>query len=110
MSPLDIVITFHIKDEKNLKFTINSIRKYLFYSKIFIITNIENYDIVNKLKCEFINENIIGEDLYINIIKENRGGWYLQQILKLFAHNFVTTENYLVIDADTVILKKNRFF
>ena len=110
MNPLDIVITFHIKDEKNLKFTINSIRKNILHSKIFIITNFENYDIINNLKCVFINENIIGEDLYNNIIKENRGGWYLQQILKLFAHNFVSTENYLVIDADTVILKKIDFF
>lgn len=105
MKPIDIVITFHIKDEKNLKYTVNSIRQFVQFSNIYIVTKIENYEIVDNLNCKFINENIIGSDLCKEILNEKRGGWYLQQILKLYAFNFVTTQNYLVIDADTVILK-----
>jgi hypothetical protein len=37
---------------------------------------------------------------------EDRKGWYFQQLLKLGASEHVQTDNYVVVDADTVFLKK----
>lgn len=43
--------------------------------------------------------------------KSNRNGWYLQQLLKLYAGLIIPniTERYLVIDADTFFLKPTTF-
>lgn len=44
--------------------------------------------------------------------KSSRNGWYLQQLLKLYAGHCIIglLPNYLVIDADTCFLKPTRFF
>lgn len=44
--------------------------------------------------------------------KSSRNGWYLQQLLKLYASQCIPglLSNYLVIDADTCFLKPTRFF
>lgn len=43
---------------------------------------------------------------------EKRYGWYLQQLIKLYAHCVIPniTEYYLVIDCDTLFLKPTTFF
>jgi len=43
---------------------------------------------------------------------ETRYGWYLQQLIKLYAHNVIPSlsEYYLVIDCDTIFLKPTVFF
>jgi hypothetical protein len=43
--------------------------------------------------------------------KIERNGWYLQQLLKLYAGNVISgiSERYLVIDADTVFIKPTSF-
>jgi hypothetical protein len=44
--------------------------------------------------------------------KRSRNGWYLQQLLKLYAGKVITgiLDKYLVIDADTFFLKPTTFF
>ena len=44
--------------------------------------------------------------------KSNRNGWYLQQLLKLYAGQIIPgiISNYLVIDADVFFLKPTSFF
>lgn len=44
--------------------------------------------------------------------KLSRNGWYLQQLIKLYAGQCIVglSINYLVIDADTCFLKPTRFF
>jgi hypothetical protein len=44
--------------------------------------------------------------------KSNRNGWYFQQLLKLYAGQYIPDllENYLVIDADVFFLKDIHFF
>ena len=43
---------------------------------------------------------------------EKRGCWYLQQLIKLYAHCVIPdlSEHYLVIDCDTLFLKPTAFF
>jgi len=41
--------------------------------------------------------------------KNHRYGWYLQQFLKLEFINYIDEEDYLIWDADTILLKKTIF-
>ena len=86
------------------------------YRNIYIITN--NYDNLIIPECKIIDESIfpfkindIAAYFYKYKGKNNRNGWYLQQLLKLYA-SFVIDElleNYLVIDADVFFLKPTEF-
>lgn len=49
---------------------------------------------INIIKFEFIDENLLFEDL------DNVKGWYKQQIIKLVIANYVETSNYLIVDSD----------
>lgn len=66
--------------------------------------------------CITINENIFPfciEDVskINNVIKPERVGWYLQQLLKLYAGIVIPNilEKYLVVDSDTFFLKPTTF-
>jgi hypothetical protein len=50
-------------------------------------------------------------DLIIKFGNNNRNGWYLQQLLKLYAGNVIPgiLKNYLIIDSDTYFLKPTAF-
>lgn len=83
------------------------------YHHIYIITSFTNLLIDNE-NVTIINENIFPFHLHdIEIIhgKSHRNGWYLQQLIKLYApfviKNMLST--YLVIDADTFFLKPTSF-
>jgi hypothetical protein len=103
---------------------INFINKSLEYNKKNII-NYRNIYIITNTKlvkdksifdgCIIIDENDFPFNL--NIIKKylgdnDRCGWYLQQLLKLYAGFVIPTilDNYLVIDSDTIFLKPTSFF
>lgn len=86
------------------------------YNKIYIVTNTQL--IIDKTKfenCELVDENTF--PFNINTIKEylgnnDRCGWYLQQLIKLYAGFVIPNilDNYLIIDSDTVFLKPTTFF
>jgi hypothetical protein len=40
----------------------------------------------------------------------NRAGWYLQQLLKLYAPIILNLDKFVILDADTIILKPIHFF
>lgn len=46
------------------------------------------------------------------IVNPNRSGWYLQQLLKMYAHKVIDnlSEYFLIIDSDTIFLKPTEFF
>ena len=112
----------------------NAIKKFYKNSKYSVVVPIHQVEIFKKFfKAQGIGEiNLISEDKYISLTafkeiyleksKENniefenhstkRLGWYYQQVLKL---SFVYEECELInkvvmIDADTIILKKIKFF
>lgn len=82
------------------------------YRKIFIVS----YDASIEIKdCITIDEKIFPFHMsHISAFlgKNERNGWYLQQLLKLYAGIVIPDilNNYLVIDADTFFLKPTAFF
>ena len=87
------------------------------FRNIYIIS----YDKNIKIKdCIIIDENIFPFNkkyiqYYIypnNNLKEDRSGWYLQQLLKLYAIFIIDgiLDNILILDADTIFFNKTIFF
>jgi hypothetical protein len=97
-----------------IKYTIKNI---IGYRNIYVlgsqIERFTNNEIWND-NIIFINENIFPFSLEnISQIhgKSSRNGWYLQQLLKLYASYYIPNllDKYLVIDADTFFLKPTTF-
>lgn len=108
----DIVIPVGPNDidiiTKQLEYTKKNI---IGYRNIYLISCIPNLTIDG---CITINECIF--PFSINTIadyhgKNNRNGWYLQQLLKLYAGLVIPNilDTYLVIDSDTFFLKPTQF-
>ena len=106
----DIVIMLGPNDKTNIYKHINAIKNNVIgYNKIYVVS----YDpYITIDDCITIDERIFPftvEDM-INI-NPNRRGWYLQQLLKLYA-GFVIhglLNRYLVIDADVFFMKPTTF-
>ena len=108
----DIVIPVGPNDksiiEEQIKYTQKNI---IGYRNIYLIC----YDpSISVDGCITINENIF--PFNINTVAEHHGklkqnGWYLQQLLKLYAGKIIPDilDKYLVIDADTFFLKPTTF-
>lgn len=84
------------------------------YRNIYIVTCNSNI-VLND--CIMIDENIfpfkdfIKEHFAKHNGKNNRNGWYFQQLIKLYAVFYIPDilENYLVLDADVFFLKPTNF-
>ena len=78
---------------------------------IYVITSDQN---LKRDDCIVIHESVF--PFSVAEIREgsseNRYGWYLQQLIKLYAHCVIPdlSEYYLVIDCDTLFLKPTAFF
>lgn len=113
----DIVILLGPNERNNISKQIECTKKNVIgYRNIYIITN--NYDNLEIPGCKIIDENIFPFKMtdvagVFNRYngKKNRNGWYLQQILKLYASLVIDEllDNYLVIDADVFFLKPTEF-
>lgn len=112
----DVVIPVALKNEKNLKFTISGIKKNLQPNKIIIIGNSKIEEVCNKLQCDYIDENLMCENLNYALLHEaicgrdnlagKRTGWYFQQFLKMSYARIDTKRYYLVWDADTIPVRR----
>ena len=98
---------------------INEINKVIDYAKKNVI-GYRNIYIITKLDIMPINNCIIIDEstfpFKIDNVSEihgesSRNGWYLQQLLKLYAYQIIDglLERYLIIDADTFFLRKVEF-
>lgn len=109
---LDIVIPIVEKDLEVLPYTLLGIRNMIFHplGKIYLLTpesaKIRQFALDNH--CEFIFEDSLFEKNEKDKIKKH-GGWIYQQFLKLAVDKAVEQEYYLVIDADTVLLRPQIF-
>ena len=109
----DIVVCVGPYDMDIIKSSLPLIKKNIIgYRNIYLICaspneNIENVIIINENIFPFTISNI--HDFFGN--NSNRSGWYLQQLLKLYAGFYIPgiLKRYLVIDADTHFLKPTKF-
>ena len=113
----DIVIPLGPNEKKNIHKQIEYTKKNVIgYRNIYIVTN--NFDNIQIDGCQIIDESIFPfkmtdiADYFAQYNgKNNRNGWYLQQLIKLYA-SFVIEgilDTYLVIDADVFFLKPIEF-
>ena len=109
----DIVIPVGPKDKEIIYKQIEYTKKnVLGYRNIYLITDDTTLNIngcINVLEKRFpfdINDIVKHHTL------SERNGWYLQQLLKLYAGKVIRgiLDHYLVIDADTFFLKPTSFF
>lgn len=116
-----LVIPFHSKDFDQLPVTLEYAKNNIAHpiEKVVLIgaENTEAIETAKKLNCEFLNEE---EALPISsvYVKErleklgyNRWSWIYQQLLKLGVDEIVKSSsgNYLVIDCDTLLLRRTIF-
>ena len=109
----DIVVPIGPKDECLVHDMIeHTKRKVHGYRNIYLVTSNDSFSIEG---CVTVNEKVFPfdkNDIVSIIGNTERIGWYLQQLIKLYAGNVIDgiLDNYLVIDCDTFFLKKTRFF
>lgn len=120
---LDIIIPIKSDSLKlAIELTIPSILTHLSFNKIYILTKLENFEMINlnfedsvillneDKVCEGITFQKVSEYLKNKIDNTSRTGWYFQQFIKLgISKNTTITSNYLVWDADAVVLKQMNF-
>jgi hypothetical protein len=114
----DIVIPLGPNERKNIFKQIEYTKKNVIgYRNIYIVTN--TFDNINIDGCKIIDESIFPfkmSDVASYFAqyngKNNRNGWYLQQLIKLYACFVIEDmlETYLVIDADVFFLKPTEFY
>lgn len=120
--PIDVVIPSTEKDLPTLNNAIDGIKKFCKVRRVIVLSR-------NKLtdKAEWFNEAqfpFTKDDIALNLFKGdriaatnylkttgNRLGWFLQQLLKLYAYKVIPglSSNILILDSDTIFLKPISF-
>lgn len=109
-SSFDVVVPFHKKDKDLLPWCVAGIQAFINASRIIIVGHRDcEFDAI-KVGGIFVDEESVVPLLSIRSYSHDRWGWYYQQIIKLGMADKVETDYYLVIDSDTVFLKKVSFF
>ncbi len=107
---LDIVIPIVEKDLETLPFVVASVRGLIMHpiNNIFIVAPDSKRirDEVTRLGLSFIDENVL---LPKSLNEKFFSGWIKQQFIKLNADKIVTTEYFLVLDADTIFTRPQIF-
>lgn len=118
---LDLVFITKLDHLYTLNLSIEYIIKHNnVFNAIYIITSKENFKFFNKinyLNIKLIDEETVLPNMNFKSIKKlkipyfpKRAGWYFQQLLKYGVYNLDSlSENYIVLDADTIILKPIEF-
>ncbi|PIZ06579.1 MAG: hypothetical protein COY57_01215, partial [Flavobacteriales bacterium CG_4_10_14_0_8_um_filter_32_5] len=114
METFDILFLCHEKDRKILEESIKYAQKNISdFRKIFILSR-EDY-FLNEKDIFFIDEKIFpfSKKEVEKYAPKGRAGWYFQQFLKLYFFRIMgnkVLDNLLVVDADTIFLRKTEFF
>lgn len=119
MDPIfDLIIPVSEKDVEVLLANLFYIRKYIKFNRMIIISSKHVCDKLRAYPVQFLDEDELDEDMDHNVIYdhlalrggEKRTGWYFQQFLKMAYAKRCKNEYYLVWDADTIPIRKMRFF
>ena len=108
--PIDVVIPVIEKDAETLVLTIDSVRSNILQpiTNIYLIAPESAIlrQIAHEKSCVFVLEDTV---LPVFANNANRRGWIKQQYLKLNADTVGTCEHFLVIDADTILIRPQVF-
>jgi len=115
--PIDVLIPAIEKDLATLPHVIDSVRKYVKHPiREIIIVAPRKQRIISlcaRKGCKFVHENTVLPITKNNIRYQsktwNRSGWLYQQLLKLGGDKVCSSNYYLVIDADTVLIRPHVF-
>jgi len=109
----DIIVPVGPNDIEHIHLQTSYCRKNIIgYRKIFIITPYKDLKVEG---CTVIDESIYPFSMKdvkeIRTTHEERNGWYLQQLLKLYAPFVIPDlmDTFLVVDSDTFFLKPTTF-
>lgn len=114
---LDVFIPCAPKDILNLDLCIQGIKMNLRHpiNKIFVVAPNDSkiIDLCDKHQINFLLESYVldFDSLSIHYVVEgvDRSKWLYQQLLKLSFDEFSLTDNFLVIDSDTVLVQPQKF-
>lgn len=107
----DVVIPLGPNDLQNIEKQIECTKTNVVgFRNIYIVTPIPDFVCTD---CIIIDESIFpfADQIAIYHGKDKRNGWYLQQLIKLYAGFVIPRilDRYLVIDADTFFLNPTKF-
>lgn len=109
---LDVVIPVVEKDLEVLPYALSGIRNMIFQplGKVYLLApeSAKIRQFAKENNCEFIFEDSLFEKEEKEKIKKH-GGWIYQQFLKLAVNQVIEQEHYLIIDADTVLIRPQIF-
>ncbi len=114
---LDVLIPAIEKDLGTLPFVIDAVKKNVKHpiGDILIVAPRRKkiIELCMKKGCKFIDEDtvlpITKKDINYRSKKWDRSGWLFQQLLKLSGDTLCASDHYLVIDADTVLIRPHIF-
>lgn len=116
-APIDVLIPVAAKDAGTLPAVVRSIRQYVKHpiGQIVIVAPKRSnlVALCRKLNLRFVNENtvlpIAKKNIRYSSAKWERSGWLFQQFLKMSGDTLCRAENFLVMDADTVLIRPHVF-
>ncbi|AIQ59923.1 DUF6492 family protein [Paenibacillus borealis] len=114
---IDVLIPAIEKDLATLPHVIDSLRRYVRHpiSHIYIVS--PNSSKIRKLcsrkNCVFVDETTVlpftKKAIRYSSSRWNRSGWLYQQLLKMNGDHICREKFFLVVDADTVLIRPHRF-
>jgi hypothetical protein len=114
MKKYDVVIVAHEKDFNNIKFIVEHASINLEFDSIHLILSdrqeYKDMDLLSSLSKKPVYYHLESDILNVDKTKiKHRPNWIYQMLLKMF-QNVTKNDNFLVIEADCVILNNLTFF
>lgn len=116
-TPIDVLIVVAQKDFETLPNVIDSVREYVWHpvGTVYVISlPSDNLQALCKEKrCVFVSESdilpVAKQDIQFTFDGMDRSGWIFQQLLKLAGDKICGRDYFLVIDADTILIRPQVF-
>jgi hypothetical protein len=116
-SKIDVLIPAIEKDLGTLPHVIDAVRKHVKHriGQIFIVSprQTKMLELCKRKNCRFVDEKtvlpITKDDIRYRSPRWDRSGWLYQQLLKMSGDTICSSKNFLVIDADTVLIRPHVF-
>jgi hypothetical protein len=108
----DVLIPYHEKDASILPYCIASVKQNAIGSQIIYVVSESNPDVEGITWIPEANLPFTKNDVATYIKHPPRVGWYFQQLIKLYAYEYLpsSAQNILILDSDVIIKKPVTFF